>query len=553
MSSQKLSRSTYRDPTAGDALRTGDPNNPKDTLADKVDRAIESARDMEQFYIPSGQIHGSSMHGWGIASGLSVSVDPTTMESGLSVSPGVAIDRDGRHISLAEGAEADVSQNADMDGNPQSPHLTGVAATGAFVPTTENSVPLYNSGSYYLTIQFWEWFQGFIDPNTASSEFYKYLHTPWLRLLASVPAKGSPAEGSVIVLAEVTLDINGKVIALTRDAGRGVFLPAESIQLSRAVDTPGPDFAVDNQPSGEISSHPDGGIQLRGQVPGDGIHFVNSEGSESVTVYPDSGHLILGETGIFHILGENGIPGTISLTDGAGNYTVAASGGKAAISVGGGKGKPGLIQAKDEDYKITVEIQGEGGVANLKKLAAIDTESKAIDVDATSFQIHGSELILDGVSKKQNKALVDGGNKLIVNSGGDYKGGVEVQSNLAIDGVLSAGGVSLMGNPARKVMTGWLHAINGMVTSSSIPLPKPKSQCTAFISLQTINSRGGFAGSTVFVDIWQVDANPTPLEVLISPFFISSPYFSGQASSFIFRLFAGATDEATAYWVIFYE
>jgi hypothetical protein len=76
MSGEKMQRTTYRDPTQSSSpLRLEDP----------VDRAIEAARDMDDFYLPLARVHGSSLHGWGIAAGLAVTATPNT--SGLNVLP----------------------------------------------------------------------------------------------------------------------------------------------------------------------------------------------------------------------------------------------------------------------------------------------------------------------------------------------------------------------------------------------------------------------------------------------------------------------------------
>ena len=310
MSSEQLQRTTYRDPISG-AIRT-DESSPSES---------ESAQDMDQYYLPLARVHGSGLHGWGVASGLSVTAtlaDPTTGTlPALNVSPGIALDSAGQHISLALGGVAETTTDLDINGNPATSVPAEVTTSGAFILPTSVLPSSVLPGTFSLTIQFWEWFEGDIDPS--STDFYSYVHFPWLRLLAT-----PPTDGSVIILATVTLDASGNITALMRDPGLGVFLPAESIQLSRAVNTAGPNFSVNSTLSGTISSHPAGGILLRGQNTGDDIYFVRNDGSDSITVEADFGTLAVGAAGV---------PGMIAVSD----WTAPAiflSGDEATIRVG---------------------------------------------------------------------------------------------------------------------------------------------------------------------------------------------------------------------------
>ncbi len=562
MSSEKLERTSYRDPTL--------PNDPP-RLTDLVNRVIESARDMDDYNLPLGRIHGSGLHGWGIASGLSVTA--TLGSPGLNVLPGVAIDRAGQHISLALNGEAEIGPNASDPG--AAPNLTGVPPMGAVMPT--NGL----SGILYLTIQFWEWFQGFIDPATDPNEFYKYIHTPWLRLQSV-----APTDGSAIVLAQVTLDASGHVTALSRAPGLGAFLPAESIHLSKAVNKPGPNFSVDSGPSGEISSHPDGGIRLKGQNASDEVHFVRSDGSESITISAGNGYLAVGAPGVPGTIGVSdwttrsvvlsGDQATISVGrasnygevdvyDSNGHLAVASDGALALITVGG-TNNPGVIRTFDAGRNTTVRIEAATGVARLKRLAAIDTRSNAIDVDALFFQIHGWDLRLDGRSGGNKRALVDWNNKLIVNYSGDYGQGVEVQSDLAIDGILSAQGIPLMGNPARKVSAFcWMFTLGGGRPTAEVDLGRSR-QFTAFGSFVLINSTTDFDyDNEVTVEVYAIDGTVTSPWIYevgggpkLGPFGddhnVHAPIVSGVGRIITFRIQGLGPDvNFAAIGIVFYE
>jgi hypothetical protein len=481
---------------------------------------------MEDFYLPLGRIHGSGLHGWGLASGLSVTA--TLGSQGLNVLPGVAIDRAGQHISLALNGEAEIGPNASDPG--AAPNLTGVPSLGAVVPTTGLT------GTLYLTIQFWEWFQGYIDPATDPNEFYKYVHTPWLRLQTV-----APTDGSAIVLAQVTLDASGNVTGLVRDPGLGVFLPAESILLSKAVNNAGPSFSVDSGPSGTISSHPAGGIQLQGQNASDAIHFVQADGSESITITAGNGSVAVGAGGVPGSISVldwtspslvlNGDQATISVGrasnygevdvyDNNGYLAVASNGALALVTVGG-TNNPGVIRTFDAWRNTTVRIEAATGVVRLKRLAAIDPKSNTI----------------------------------------------EVESNLEVDGVLSGQGIPLMGNPARKVAATWMFSGPRGRLTFDVDLGRPR-QFTAFGSFVMINSTSSFDyDNSVAVEVYRIDGVVTWDWIYGGgngggPKYgppgddrnVHAPIVSGFGRIITFRLQALGPDvDAAAVGIVFYE
>src|SRR5687767_1680245 len=98
MPSQKLERTAYYLPSPPNVLRGGNGSDPT--------MLRESAMDMDSYARPLHAVHGSCLHGWGVAIGLRAFVNPATQE--LTVMPGAAVDHVGRTISLAEGGAAEV-------------------------------------------------------------------------------------------------------------------------------------------------------------------------------------------------------------------------------------------------------------------------------------------------------------------------------------------------------------------------------------------------------------------------------------------------------------
>src|SRR5512134_240005 len=63
--------------------------------------------DWEGYHLPLLRMHQAHLHGWGIASGLEVSV--TAGGGEVEVQPGVAVDGRGELIALSGSGQADIS------------------------------------------------------------------------------------------------------------------------------------------------------------------------------------------------------------------------------------------------------------------------------------------------------------------------------------------------------------------------------------------------------------------------------------------------------------
>ena len=265
MTSENLQRSTYRDPTApGNPVRSGSPSR------------AENALDMDQYYRPLERIHGSSLHGWGVACGLSVTASLTSPNAPLTVLPGVAVDSSGRHIALAAGGNAEIGSGADQPG--ATPTLVPVAATGVSFP-----IPATASGDKYLTMQFWETFDsdGFQNLGT-----FRYFHTPWLRL---VDVAGFANDGSRLVLAKVSLGTGataGQVTALSADVRQGTDLPVGSLHLltSSASSAAQSVATVQASEAGVIRASSGGGLEVTVPNAGDEIQLQRDDGGNFATL-----------------------------------------------------------------------------------------------------------------------------------------------------------------------------------------------------------------------------------------------------------------------------
>jgi hypothetical protein len=494
---------TYAHGTAGDP---DNPNYSPQTVLPRAGTTVhgETKVDFEQYLRPLEQLHGMGAHGAGLAVGLQVGA--TIGQPNLQIQTGLAIDPAGRHIYLAVGGQAEVGATAD---NPNvAPMLVAVPAPpqGVVLPTAGLN------GDLFVTIQWWETFDQATLINS-NGQVFQFNDTPWLRLVAA----GDYDPDREVVLAKVNLNAGGSVNALSYGdpAGRqraGLTVPAQRVQFKRAVNSAGP--LVDSSAWAEARAREGGGLQLTVQNPGDHIEVLRDTGQATgnfstmaiaanqvnVGTMNNPG-IVLDGANANIIAGTAGNEGDVLVKDAGNRLTVALNGATGHVIVGA-QGVPGQVRMLDQRGADTLRLDGATGSAVVKRLDPI--ANNIIDVGSRFFRIHGWDLILDGRSGNQNRALVDLGDKLIINYATDYKQGVQ------INGVITdSGGTPLMGNPARKAQSIDLLSTDGVPTTFDIDLGSPRA-FSAFAAIAMVNSTTDFDyDNAVYADVYQIDGNST--------------------------------------------
>jgi hypothetical protein len=201
------------------------------------------------------------------------------------------------------------------------------------------------------------------------------------------------------------------------------------------------------------------------------------------------------------IAGTAGNEGDVLVKDAGNRLTVALNGATGHVIVGA-PAVPGQVRMLDQRGADSLRLDGAAGSAVVKRLDPI--VNNVIDVGSRFFRIHGWDLVLDGRSGNQNRALVDLGDKLIINYATDYKQGVQ------INGVITdSDNIPLMGNPARKANSINLFSSDGVPQTVDIDLGSPR-QFSAFAAIAMINSTTNFDyDNGVSADVYQIDGNST--------------------------------------------
>ncbi len=419
MASQSLSlrRTSYTDPSQ--------PTNPTRQGAVQDGEALV---DFTRYEKPLEQIHGSNLHGWGVASGLTVTA--TLGGPNLQVLPGVAIDGLGQHISLAFGGFAQSTANPDRVGDTTRLPVTN--PTGVTIPTPAPG------GSMYLTIQFLESFD--LD-SLINHGVYQMYHTPWLQL---VPTAGFVNDGTSLVLAQVTIDGAGHVTSLAPGLRQGTSLPLQRVSVGNygLVSAGGTSIGASVPEIGALLPRTAGGLTIQA----DTLGIQSTMGTESVFFDVVGGHA--------HVTGNLVVDGKLNGRD------ISADGGNldahvanhsnphqvtpaqiSALPIQGGtlSGSLNINQGLSVTNDLTVHGTITGSLAaNL--VGADQIQSNAVTGDkihdstirCEKLAPHGGFLItcydffiggtgLPGRSTGWRRALVDTSNALYVNYGPDWQ------------------------------------------------------------------------------------------------------------------------------------
>ncbi len=253
-------------------------------------------------------------------------------------------------------------------------------------------------------------------------------------------------------------------------------------------------------------------------------------------------------------IGSQGNEGDIFVRDGAGREVMHFDSNYAALYLGAA-GNEGDLIVKDNSGNESAKIDGNTGTMKMRK---IDPYGNALDIDARYVHIHGWDLMLDGRSGGNKRALVDYTNKLIINYANDYANGVDVDSRLRtkVDGIYR----TLGGNPTRYVTYRFLYADDG-TTTQEVNLGSSR-RFTAFTSIIGMDPRHDFdRGDAFAVDVYTIDGNRTGTWICDGRHFgasgstsnIHSPAYTGYGQRIIFRARSFQDASVFAIGVVFYE
>ncbi|MEU1390942.1 MULTISPECIES: hypothetical protein [unclassified Nonomuraea] len=204
----------------------------------------QSYTDVQRYLLPMDQVRNTACLTWGVAAGLTVQAAPGP--GGVRVSPGAAIDAEGRLIVLRPGGAAVVDPAADPDQIDDIPAVA-VADDGVVLGTVKVT------GDYLLTVTWLEVLQ-----RESPEDPPVLVHAPWMRLIR---AKDFHDGGRQVVLAQLTLD-DGNITALSAGMRRLVGLPTGRLELRAVTETGGGDLQVGQRVMAEFAADPKGDATL---------------------------------------------------------------------------------------------------------------------------------------------------------------------------------------------------------------------------------------------------------------------------------------------------
>ena len=565
-----LARTNYLNWPPGPYIPEADPNSPSYDPSEVLPLSGytyygDSGLDTEQYIRPLERIHGTGLHAPGVASGLEISI--TTGSPGVVIAPGIALDPTGKHIYLAVDGQAEINPNA---GPGVTPDLATVAVSGVTLPTTSLS------GDYYVCMQWWETWDSAaysLDPNVQ-----QWNDTPWLQLLTL--AQYNTKSDLLVVLGKVVISGSNVASANYGDVGglqrTSVSLPAQSVQLQRAVNAGS--SGAQSVAWGEVRAREGGGIEIITQNAGDQVNVITQSGGNFSSMSVGANQAMFGETSNPGItldgqeatvrVGAPGNYGDVLVYDGNNHLTVSLIGDTGHVIVGGPT-LSGEVRMLDSNANQTMTLDGSSGSAIVQNLTAFSNDtidvnaSYLVNVNTTFLRCHGTDFCLDGRSHNNNRALVDGGQQLVINYANDYADGVLIEGTLQAAGTLvDANGTPLEGNPARKVqfanlLAGASDFSNwGGSNTQDVDLPS-ETQLTACACLNFLQEYVSLSYNAAgCAEVFQIDGNTTGAIIINNGILdtVCVPTWSGVGQRVTFRLRAGHDSLAVAgYCVVYFE
>ena len=292
-------------------------------------------QDEQAYHIQMRRLQNQRLHSWGIIYGLDVSQVGNTE---VSVTAGMAIDKDGREIFLP----------------PDPP------------PSNFNLSSFTGNAVVYLTIAYGEVFDpGDRNPGGSGDQFVRTTERPKREVKADAP----PTDGSVIILAKVTLN-NGKVTAdginlTVRSPFVSSAIAPNSITLDKLAPSLRP-TSIDgvSNPGGDINLIATNAITINPNDPSNQITI-----GESHSVRTDNPHgITAGQVGAIPATGGTITGGELTLkgtADDAGDiiFTDSANRQKGRIWTNPAAGDSGMyLSSGDNNPDIAIDKDGKVGI-----------------------------------------------------------------------------------------------------------------------------------------------------------------------------------------------
>ncbi|WP_214102585.1 hypothetical protein [Acrocarpospora catenulata] len=398
---ERLVRTSYVDPTV---------NPPEPRQGDTG--LHESRQDQEGYFEPLHRMHGSQLHGWGVASGLEVTA--TIGATGLLVLPGVALDARGRLIPLVVGGHAKLEQEM----------LVPVTGAGVALATAGRS------GEHYVTIGWAETF----DFTGVGSGVFNTETTPLLRLRAT---SAVPDDGEEIILAWVDLD-GGAVTNTAVDNRRATGISVDRIELLSGFDNmdadPGTPVSVRHGRAARLRAFGGGAVSL--ETPQ--LSVRNATSSPFLTVNTATGRLGVNTTAPRATLD---VDGTTVLRDNSVPPPSAAEGTLHVI------GRTVLQPADPSVPQNTLDVRGFALVRGFLGIGKATPPETTLDVNGGAF-IRGPVGVGRSQPLAQVHAVDQGGFESEDPQGFLNASNIPFLAHAKSDGQTAFGAVNASGRPA---------------------------------------------------------------------------------------------------------
>lgn len=355
-------------------------------------QAQDHLQDFSEYHDPLARMEHANFFDWGIAQGLNVT--GTIGTNSLQVQAGVAIDRDGRLISLAEGGFGDIGAN---------PLATPPQSTPAPVPVTLTTTG-HEGQTAFVTIQFSEFFSSSPSDPFDPGDFEQ---RPWIRL--QDVSLFDPAHGALI-LARVTIDSGGLITSIHGEDRQMVKSSRGKLSLLKGQRPASGSFDI----SEDVTIELDGAtadVSVGGAGQAGNLQVRDSSGDSTASIDGATGDMLLGGAGQ---------AGNLQVRNTGGNPTASIDGLTGDMLLGGA-GQAGDIKVRNSSGAPTAQISGASGDLKLGGSGQNGNLSLTNSLGSPTVEINGgaADLALGGAGQDGDIRMKDSSNRETIHMDGN--------------------------------------------------------------------------------------------------------------------------------------
>ena len=433
---------------------------------------------MDLYARPLERVHGSALHGWGVAHGLMLQTQPNASlpRQDLVITLGTAIDGMGRHISLAFNGDGDAG-TAELTkaatGAGVKANLIAVTATGLVFDNFASAVGQtpYAAGEYFVTLS---WMETLDKILVGDNRHVHEIHTPHLYLQ---PLTENQNNSLLIILGRVTVGGDGGFTLVSSDGRRAASVPVGDYAVLQSLPDNGPNGAglaiTLPSPRDQLVVSANGGVDLA---------KVTLTTGQLAVARPSSAGLAISIPATSRAVSLGAADGgaDLSSVDVASAQITVRSAGNLGVSIASNTGNKGIVASGDgTDVDLTVSgtltatklLSANGGLVLTGDLMVpgLLTANSGLAVNNAALNANAGLAVNNGAAVNgtftANNGLTVSGAPLVANNALTVNNGAAINGTFAANNGLTVSGAPLIADGGMTVNNG--ATINGALVANN--------------------------------------------------------------------------------------